>query len=128
MTEAPTQHLIDPVTLASRGHATHGKSPDFDVITAHPQADLTRRAMVNVGSLFSRKSSLVVFRETEDGARVEEGRVTLDHAPYVHHFGLSARFVTLIEPALLVIMGVVIAAIVLALYMPLFQLTSVMGR
>ncbi len=38
------------------------------------------------------------------------------------------RFVTLIEPALLVIMGVVIAAIVLALYMPLFQLTSVMGR
>ena len=37
------------------------------------------------------------------------------------------RFVTLIEPALLVIMGVVIAAIVLALYMPLFQLTSVIG-
>lgn len=97
MTEAPTQHLIDPATLASRGHATHGKSPDFDVITAHPQADLSRRALVNVGSLFSRKSSLVVFRETEDGARVEEGRVTLDHAPYVHHFGLSARFVTLIE-------------------------------
>jgi type IV pilus assembly protein PilC len=38
------------------------------------------------------------------------------------------RFVTLIEPALLVLMGVVIAVIVLALYMPLFQLTSVMGR
>jgi type IV pilus assembly protein PilC len=38
-----------------------------------------------------------------------------------------SRFVTLIEPALLVIMGVVIAAIVLALYMPLFQLTSVIG-
>jgi type IV pilus assembly protein PilC len=37
------------------------------------------------------------------------------------------RFVTLIEPALLVIMGIVIAAIVLALYMPLFQLTSVLG-
>jgi type IV pilus assembly protein PilC len=38
-----------------------------------------------------------------------------------------SRFVNLIEPALLVIMGVVIAAIVLALYMPLFQLTSVIG-
>lgn len=38
------------------------------------------------------------------------------------------RFVTLIEPALLVAMGIVIAAVVLALYMPLFQLTSVMGR
>ena len=37
------------------------------------------------------------------------------------------RFVTIIEPALLVIMGVVIAALVLALYMPLFQLTSVVS-
>ena len=38
-----------------------------------------------------------------------------------------ARFVTVIEPAMLVIMGVVIAGIVLALYLPLFQLTSVIG-
>ena len=39
-----------------------------------------------------------------------------------------ARFVTLIEPAMLVFMGVVIAGIVLALYLPLFNLTSVVGR
>jgi type IV pilus assembly protein PilC len=39
-----------------------------------------------------------------------------------------ARFITLIEPALLVIMGLVIATVVLALYMPLFELTSVIGR
>ena len=38
-----------------------------------------------------------------------------------------ARFVTLIEPAMLVFMGVVIAGIVLALYLPLFNLTSVMS-
>ena len=37
------------------------------------------------------------------------------------------RFVTIIEPALLIIMGVVIAVIVLALYLPLFQLTNVVG-
>ncbi|HKY21509.1 MAG TPA: type II secretion system F family protein [Vicinamibacterales bacterium] len=37
------------------------------------------------------------------------------------------RFVTIIEPALLVIMGVVIAALVLALYMPLFELSSVVN-
>jgi type IV pilus assembly protein PilC len=36
------------------------------------------------------------------------------------------RFVTLIEPALLVIMGIVIASLLLALYMPLFQLNSVL--
>jgi type IV pilus assembly protein PilC len=36
------------------------------------------------------------------------------------------RFVTLVEPVLLVIMGIVIAALLLALYMPLFQLSSVL--
>jgi type IV pilus assembly protein PilC len=38
------------------------------------------------------------------------------------------RFVTLIEPLLLVFMGVIIAGVVLALYLPIFQLSSVMGR
>ena len=38
-----------------------------------------------------------------------------------------ARFITLIEPVILVVMGVVIAAVVLALYMPLFELSSVLG-
>jgi type IV pilus assembly protein PilC len=37
------------------------------------------------------------------------------------------RFMTLIEPTLLVLMGIVIAGLVLALYMPLFQLSSVLG-
>jgi len=37
------------------------------------------------------------------------------------------RFVSLVEPALLIVMGIVIASLLLALYMPLFQLTSVVG-
>jgi len=37
------------------------------------------------------------------------------------------RFVTLVEPALLVVMGLVIAGLLLALYMPLFQLSGVVG-
>ncbi|HXH04952.1 MAG TPA: type II secretion system F family protein [Vicinamibacterales bacterium] len=36
------------------------------------------------------------------------------------------RFVTLVEPVLLVTMGLVIAALLLALYMPLFQLSNVL--
>ena len=35
-----------------------------------------------------------------------------------------SRFVTIIEPALLVVMGIVIAILVLALYMPLFELSN----
>lgn len=37
------------------------------------------------------------------------------------------RFITLVEPVILVFMGVVIAIVVLALYMPLFELSSVVG-
>ena len=37
------------------------------------------------------------------------------------------RFVTIVEPALLVIMGIVIAGLLLALYMPLFQLSSALS-
>jgi type IV pilus assembly protein PilC len=37
------------------------------------------------------------------------------------------RFITIIEPALLVIMGVVIAGLLLSLYLPLFQLSSALS-
>jgi type IV pilus assembly protein PilC len=37
------------------------------------------------------------------------------------------RFITLVEPILLVFMGIIIAIVVLALYMPLFELSSVVG-
>jgi len=37
------------------------------------------------------------------------------------------RFITLVEPVILVFMGIVIAIVVLALYMPLFELSSVVG-
>lgn len=38
-----------------------------------------------------------------------------------------SRFVTVIEPLLLVVMGLVIAVLLLALYLPVFQLSSVAG-
>jgi type IV pilus assembly protein PilC len=37
------------------------------------------------------------------------------------------RFITIVEPALLVIMGIVIAALLLSLYMPLFNLSSMIS-
>jgi type IV pilus assembly protein PilC len=37
------------------------------------------------------------------------------------------RFITVIEPALLVIMGIIIAGLLLSLYMPLFQMSNALG-
>jgi type IV pilus assembly protein PilC len=39
----------------------------------------------------------------------------------------TERFVTLVEPVLLVVMGIVIASLLLALYIPLIELSSVLG-
>jgi type IV pilus assembly protein PilC len=36
-----------------------------------------------------------------------------------------SRFITIVEPALLIVMGVIIAIVVLALYLPIFELSSV---
>ena len=38
-----------------------------------------------------------------------------------------SRFVTMVEPALLIVMGLVIAGLLLALYMPLFNLSSALS-
>lgn len=38
-----------------------------------------------------------------------------------------SRFITIVEPALLVIMGIVIASLLLSLYMPLFNMSSALG-
>ena len=38
-----------------------------------------------------------------------------------------ARFITIIEPVLLVVMGLVIALVVIALYLPLFELSAVVS-
>ena len=37
------------------------------------------------------------------------------------------RFITIIEPALLVIMGIIIAGLLLSLYMPLFHMSNALG-
>ena len=37
------------------------------------------------------------------------------------------RFITIVEPALLVIMGIIIASLLLSLYMPLFNLSSMIS-
>jgi type IV pilus assembly protein PilC len=37
------------------------------------------------------------------------------------------RFMTFIEPVMLIVMGIIIAVVVLALYMPIIQLSTVVG-
>jgi type IV pilus assembly protein PilC len=119
--------LVNSLEVTARSVSNHHMAKELDVVTQRVRegeglaASLTARGVVpdvalkmievgeSTGSLQDMLSSLADFYDEEVETSV-------------------GRFVTLIEPALLVLMGVVIAVLVLALYMPLFQLSNVVNQ
>jgi type IV pilus assembly protein PilC len=119
--------LVNSMEVTARSVSNRHMANELDVVTQRVRegqglaTSLAARAVVpdvalkmievgeSTGSLQEMLSSLADFYDEEVETAV-------------------SRVVTLIEPVLLVIMGIVIAALVLALYMPLFQLTSVVGQ
>lgn len=119
--------LVNSLEVTARSVSNQHMAKELDVVTQRVRegqglaASLTARAVVpdvalkmievgeSTGSLQDMLSSLADFYDEEVETAV-------------------GRFVTLIEPALLVAMGMVIAVIVLALYMPLFHLTAVVNQ
>ncbi len=119
--------LVNSLEVTARSVSNQHMGRELDVVTQNVRegqglaASLTKRGVVpdvalkmievgeSTGSLQDMLSSLADFYDEEVETSV-------------------SRFVTLIEPMLLVAMGVVIALLVLALYMPLFQLSSVVNQ
>jgi len=119
--------LVNSLEVTARSVSNHHMGRELDVVTQSVRegqglaASLSKRAVVpdvalkmievgeSTGSLQDMLSSLADFYDEEVETSV-------------------SRFVTLIEPMLLVAMGLVIALLVLALYMPLFQLSSVVNQ
>ena len=118
--------LVNSLEVTARSVSNRHMATELDFVTQRVRegqglaASLAARAVVpdvalkmievgeSTGSLQDMLSSLADFYDEEVETSV-------------------GRFVTLIEPALLVVMGIVIAALVLALYMPLFELTNVVN-
>ena len=119
--------LVNSLEVTARSVSNHHMAKELDVVTQRVRegeglaASLTARGVVpdvalkmievgeSTGSLQDMLSSLADFYDEEVETSV-------------------GRFVTFIEPALLVLMGVVIAVLVLALYMPLFELSNVVNQ
>ena len=119
--------LVNSLEVTARSVSNHHMAKELDVVTQRVRegeglaASLTARKVVpdvalkmievgeSTGSLQDMLNSLADFYDEEVDTSV-------------------GRFVTLIEPALLVLMGLVIAVLVLALYMPLFQLSNVVNQ
>ena len=119
--------LVNSLEVTARSVSNYHMARELDVVTQRVRegeglaASLTARNVVpdvalkmievgeSTGALQDMLSSLADFYDEEVETSV-------------------SRFVTLIEPALLVLMGLVIAVLVLALYMPLFQLSNVVNQ
>jgi type IV pilus assembly protein PilC len=119
--------LVNSLEVTARSVSNHHMAKELEVVTQRVREGqglavaLTARGVVpdvalkmievgeSTGSLQEMLSSLADFYDEEVETSV-------------------SRFVTFIEPALLVVMGVVIAVLVLALYMPLFQLSNVVNQ
>jgi type IV pilus assembly protein PilC len=119
--------LVNSLEVTARSVSNHHMAQELDVVTQRVRegqglaASLTARGVVpevalqmievgeSTGSLQDMLSSLADFYDEEVETSV-------------------GRFVTVIEPALLVLMGMVIAVLVLALYMPLFELSNVVNH
>ncbi len=119
--------LVNSLEVTARSVSNQHMGRELDIVTQNVRegqglaVSLTKRGVVpdvalkmievgeSTGSLQDMLSSLADFYDEEVETSV-------------------SRFVTLIEPTLLVAMGIVIAMLVLALYMPLFQLSSVVNQ
>jgi type IV pilus assembly protein PilC len=119
--------LVNSLEVTARSVANQHMGRELDIVTQNVRegqglaASLAKRGVVpdvalkmievgeSTGALQDMLSSLADFYDEEVETSV-------------------SRFVTLIEPMLLVAMGVVIALLVLALYMPLFQLSAVVNQ
>ena len=119
--------LVNSLEVTARSVSNHYMAKELEVVTQRVRegeglaASMTARGVVpdvalkmievseSTGALQDMLSSLADFYDEEVETSV-------------------SRFVTFIEPALLVLMGLVIAVLVLALYMPLFQLSNVVNQ
>ncbi len=118
--------LVNAVEIASRSTGNRHMGQEMEIV-----AQKVREGQSFAGTLLERKVVPdVAIKMIEVGESTGALQEMLNSLADFYDEEIDtevSRFVTLIEPALLIIMGVVIAGVVLALYLPLFQLTSVIG-
>lgn len=97
-----------------------------DVMTSVSQGDLISRAIANTGSFDPMLSSMIYIGE-ESGSL---GELLNSTADYFDNEADSAiqRMVSMIEPAMIIVLGIVIGFIVLSIIQPIFSMYGAVGR
>jgi type IV pilus assembly protein PilC len=97
-----------------------------DVMTSVSQGDLISRAIANTGSFDPMLSSMIYIGE-ESGSL---GELLNSTADYFDNEADSAiqRMVSMIEPAMIIVLGIVIGFIVLSIIQPIFSMYGAIGN
>ena len=118
--------LVNALEIAARSVGNQYIASELDVVTTRVREGQSFAAALEARHVFPD----VAVRMAEVGESTGALQEMLNTVADFYDEEISTqmeRFVTLVEPVLLVIMGVVIAGLLLALYLPLFQLSSVLS-
>jgi type IV pilus assembly protein PilC len=119
--------LVNAVDIAARSIGNQYMASQLDVVCSRVREGESFAAALDARGVFPDVAVKMAEVGESTGALQEMLNTVADF--YDEDISTSMeRFVTLVEPSLLVIMGIVIAGLLLALYMPLFQLSSVLSQ
>ncbi len=117
--------LVNALDISARSIGNRYLAGQLEIVTARVREGQSFAAALDARRIFPDVAVKMAEVGESTGALQEMLNTVADF--YDEEISTNMeRFVTLVEPLLLVIMGIVIAALLLALYMPLFQLSSVL--
>jgi type IV pilus assembly protein PilC len=118
--------LVNSLDIATRSIGNQFIAKELEVVSARVREGASFAAALEARHIFPEVAVKMAEVGESTGALQDMLNTVADFFDEEISTNME-RFVTLIEPVLLVIMGIVIAGLLLALYMPLFQLSSVLA-
>jgi len=118
--------LVNSLEIAAKSIGNHYIARQLDVVNTRVREGESLSAALDARGVFPEVAVKMTEVGESTGALQEMLNTVADFFDEEIATNME-RFVTLVEPTLLVCMGIVIAGLLLALYMPLFQLSSVLS-
>lgn len=115
--------LVNALDIASKSVGNRAVAQDLDVVAREVREGTSLHESLTRRGTFPDVAIEMVEVGESTGALAEMLNSIADFYDEENDISLT-RFSNLVQPVLLVIMGIVIAALLLSLYMPLFQLSS----
>jgi type IV pilus assembly protein PilC len=118
--------LVNALDISARSIGNQYVAQQLDIVTARVREGQSFAAALQARGVFPDVAVKMAEVGESTGALQDMLNTVADF--YDEDISTSMeRFITMVEPAMLVIIGIVIATLLLALYMPLFQLSSVLS-